>query len=89
MPLVTLIRPAFGIFFALTMVVQAFACGYIGIKMLTDNQQRGIALAMAAVLAIKGASIGLLSGVVLYFVIEHKFTPKVVDHDVPKSVSCG
>jgi hypothetical protein len=89
MPLVTLIRPAFGIFFALTMVVQAFACGYIGMKMLTDNQQRGIALAMGSVLAIKGASIGLLSGVILYFIIEHKFTPKVVEQELPKSVSCG
>ena len=83
MPLVTLIKPAFGIFFALTMVVQAFACGYIGMKMLETNQQRGVAMIMATILATKGASAGLISGVVLYFMIEYvsKKNNKVVAND--------
>lgn len=76
MPLVTLIRPAFGIFFALTMVVQAFACGYIGMKMLEDNQQRGVAMVIAVVLAVKGAGPGLLTGLILYFLIEYRRASK-------------
>lgn len=70
MPLVTLIKPAFGIFFALTMVVQAYACGYIGMKMLSTNTSRGIAMVMGTILAIKGPTMGLVSGIVLWVVIE-------------------
>ncbi len=40
LPLVTLIKPAFGIFFGLTMAVQAYACGFIGIRMLSTNAHR-------------------------------------------------
>ncbi|WP_053956836.1 hypothetical protein [Inediibacterium massiliense] len=80
MPLVTLIKPAFGIFFALTMVVQAFACGYIGMKMLEDNQQRGIAMVIACVLAVEGATYGLLTGVILFFLIEYKLSKQVSKH---------
>lgn len=70
MPMVTLIRPAFGVFFALTMAIQAFACGYIGMKMLTDNQQRGVALVMGTIMAVKGATWGLVTGIVLYLTLE-------------------
>ncbi|MBA1336241.1 MAG: hypothetical protein HPY66_2675 [Firmicutes bacterium] len=86
MPLVTLIRPAFGIFFALTMVVQTFACGYIGMNMLKDNQQRGVALAMAAILAVIGPTYGLLSGIALYFLIEFKPKNLNKEKDTGKTV---
>ncbi len=81
MPLVTLIRPAFGIFFGLTMVVQAFACGYIGMKMLDNNQQRGVAMMMATILAVKGASWGLASGIVLYFLVEYMAKMKMASQE--------
>ncbi len=70
LPLVTLIKPAFGIFFGLTMAVQAYACGTIGIKMADNPTSRGIALVMGVVLAAKGPTIGLLTGIVLWFFIE-------------------
>jgi hypothetical protein len=89
MPLVTLIRPAFGVFFALTMAVQAFACGYIGMKMLTDNQQRGVAMVMGAVLALKGATWGLLSGIIFYYIIEYKAKAKAPEVELPENASCG
>jgi hypothetical protein len=91
MPLVTLIRPAFGIFFALTMAVQAVACGYIGMKMLTDNQQRGVATAMGAILAIRGATVGLVSGIVLYLLMEYKLAGKGAKLQQPRdsNVSCN
>ncbi|HBH12982.1 MAG: Membrane protein [Clostridiales bacterium 38_11] len=70
LPLVTLVRPAFGIFFGLTMAVQAYACGFIGMKTLTENSSRGIGMVMAIVLAIKGPSAGLLTGIILWLFIE-------------------
>ncbi len=74
MPLVTLIRPAFGIFFALTLAVQAFACAYIGMKMLDNNIQRGVAFTMAVILATRGAAWGLASGFLMYLLIEYNLS---------------
>ena len=47
LPLVTLIKPAFAIFFGITMGVQAFACGNIGIRMCTTANDRGVACVIA------------------------------------------
>ncbi len=77
LPLVTLIKPAFGIFFGLTMAVQAYACGFIGIRMLSTNAHRGIGLVMAVVLAVKGPTLGLVTGFVLWMLIElQRLLPK-------------
>ncbi|MCI7343360.1 MAG: hypothetical protein MSH33_05385 [Fusobacterium necrophorum] len=70
LPLVTLIKPAFGIFFGLTMAVQAYACGNIGMKMADSPTSRGIATVMGVILAIKGPSLGILSGIILWAIIE-------------------
>ena len=70
LPLVTLIKPAFGIFFGLTMAVQAYACGNIGMKMTDTPTSRGIASVMGVILAVKGPGLGLLSGIVLWLIIE-------------------
>ena len=50
LPLVTLIKPAFAIFFGITMAVQCFACGNIGMRMATTANERGIACVIAAAL---------------------------------------
>lgn len=70
LPMVTLIRPAFAIFFGITMAVQAFACGNIGMRMATTTNERGIACVMAAVLCVKSPGWGLLAGIVLWLLIE-------------------
>ena len=70
LPLVTLIKPAFGIFFGLTMAVQAYAFGNIGMKMTDTPTSRGIASVMGVILAVKGPGLGLLSGIVLWLIIE-------------------
>lgn len=70
LPLVTLIKPAFGIFFGLTMAVQAYACGNIGMKMAETPTSRGIASVMGVILAVKGPTIGIISGIILWLVIE-------------------
>lgn len=70
LPLVTLIKPAFGIFFGLTMAVQAYACGNIGMKMADSPTSRGIASVMGVILAVKGPTLGIISGIILWIIIE-------------------
>ena len=70
LPLVTLIRPAFAIFFGITMAVQCFACGNIGIRMTTSTNDRGIACVIAGALACKTPGFALLVGVLTWAVVE-------------------
>lgn len=70
LPLVTLVRPAFAIFFGITMAVQAFACGNIGMRMAVTPNDRGIACCMAAVLCVRSPGWALLTGVVLWLLLE-------------------
>ncbi len=70
LPLVTLIRPAFAIFFGITMGVQAFACGNIGMRMCTTANERGIACVIAAALAYYTPGWALLVGIIVWAVVE-------------------
>lgn len=70
LPLVTLIRPAFGIFFGITMGVQAFACGNIGMRMCTTANERGIACVIAGALAFYTPGWALLVGIVVWLVVD-------------------
>lgn len=70
LPLVTLIRPAFAIFFGITMGVQAFACGNIGMRMCTTANERGIACVIAAALTYYTPGWALLVGIIVWAVVE-------------------
>ena len=70
LPLVTLIRPAFAIFFGITMGVQCFACGNIGMRMCTTANERGIACVIAAALAYYTPGWALLIGIIVWAVVE-------------------
>lgn len=70
LPLVTLIRPAFAIFFGITMGVQAFACGNIGMRMCTTANERGIACVIAAALAYYTPGVALGVGILVWLVVE-------------------
>ena len=70
LPLVTLIRPAFAIFFGITMGVQAFACGNVGMRMCTTANERGIACVIAAALAFYTPGGALLVGFLVWAVVE-------------------
>lgn len=52
------------------MAVQAYACGNIGMKMVDSPTSRGIAAVIGVILAIKGPSLGILSGIILWAIIE-------------------
>lgn len=70
LPLVTLIRPAFAIFFGITMGVQAFACGNVGMRMCTTPNERGIACVMAGALTFYTPGWALLIGIICWLVVE-------------------
>ncbi len=70
LPLVTLIKPAFAIFFGITMGVQAFACGNIGMRMCNTANDRGIASVIAGALTFYTPAIALLVGIIVWGVVE-------------------
>ena len=70
LPLVTLVRPAFFIFFGINMAVQCFACGNIGMRMAKTANDRGIACVMAATLACASPGWALLAGVAAWAMLE-------------------
>ena len=70
LPLVTLIKPAFAIFFGITMGVQAFACGNIGIRMCTTANDRGVACVIAGALTYFTPGWALLVGIIVWVVVD-------------------
>ena len=70
LPLVTLIKPAFAIFFGITMGVQAFACGNIGIRMCTTANDRGVACVIAGALTYFTPGWALLVGIIVWIVVD-------------------
>ena len=70
LPMVTLIRPAFHVFFGITMAVQAFACSNIGIRMLKTNNDRGIAGCLAASIAVLPPQYALGIGIVIWLLVQ-------------------
>ncbi len=70
LPMVTLVKPAFAIFFGITMAVQAYACGVVGMRMATTPNARGIACCMAGAMACVTPGWALLIGGVLWLVVE-------------------
>ena len=52
------------------MAVQAYACGNIGMKMTDSPTSRGIASVMGIILAVKGPTMGIISGIILWLIIE-------------------
>ncbi len=74
-PVVTLFKPGVNIGMALTMLIQGYLCGYLGIDLLKNesNLQKGIAVIVGAILATKGAAWGLGIGLILWFVLEREW----------------
>ncbi len=52
-------------------------CGNIGMKLLESAEHRSVAIVMAGVIAGVGPAQGLITGVVLYFLIEHSAVKRI------------
>ncbi|HHW38636.1 MAG TPA: hypothetical protein GXX18_15595 [Bacillales bacterium] len=81
-PIVTLFKPGVAIGMSLTMLIQGYLCGYLGMEILKEesNLQRGIAIIIGAVLATKGAAWGLGVGIVLWLILEKNWVNKMEEN---------
>lgn len=70
LPLVSLFQPVLPIALSLTLIITAYVCISVGIEQVHTTTERGVAGIMAVVLAIHGATYGLITGIVLYLLIE-------------------
>lgn len=70
LPLVTIFQPVLPIALSLTLILTGYICIAIGIEQLKTEVERGVGGMMAIVLAVYGAAPGLLTGIVLYIIIE-------------------
>ncbi|HWL26435.1 MAG TPA: solute carrier family 23 protein [Ureibacillus sp.] len=70
LPLVSMFQPVLPIALSLTLIITGYVCISVGIEQVHTTVERGVAGTMAIVLAVHGATYGLIAGIVLYFLIE-------------------
>ena len=70
-PIVLVVKPALPFGFGLTMAVQGYLCCYLAMEMVTTNLERGISGMIGGILATRGATWGLLMGVLFYLAMEY------------------
>ncbi|MCD8370504.1 MAG: hypothetical protein LUC94_09340 [Clostridiales bacterium] len=72
-PVASFVQPILPAALSCTLIVQGFVCAQIGIGMVHDSAEFGLAGVMAAVLATKCAAWGLAVGIVLYLLVFGNF----------------
>ena len=78
-PVASFVQPILPAALSLTLIVQGYVCCKIGLSMVSSDMERGIAGVMAAVLAISGATWGLVVGIVVYVLLYGHFKNPVAD----------
>lgn len=68
-PVATFIQPILPVALSLTMLVQGYVCTRLAMELCKNPTDMGICGVMGAVLAIKGASWGLVVGIILYLIL--------------------
>lgn len=69
LPLMLALKPLMEIALLLTIVLTCFACGFVAMQILQTPTERGIAALIGAVLVAYGPLQGLITGVILIFII--------------------
>ena len=69
LPIITFLRPVLSVGLALTLIIQGYACAYISMDMLKTKEERGVAGIMAIFLAFRGATWGLIVGLILHVAV--------------------
>lgn len=70
LPIVSFFTPFLPIALSLTLILTGYLCITIGMKQVSNESEMGVAGLMAIILALYGAAPALISGLVLYFLIE-------------------
>lgn len=71
-PLVLIVQPALPIGFGLTMAIQGYLCTYLAMELVSTNVERGISGMIGGILATRGATWGLMMGILFYIALEFK-----------------
>ncbi len=77
MPISSLLQPVLPVALSLTLIVQGYICTQLAMNMCDSDIKRGICGVMGAVLAVKGATWGLVVGIILYLVLKDASKEKV------------
>lgn len=78
MPVVNFFKPTLALSLAMTFIIQGFATGYIALNLVKTPEERGIAVLMAIILALKGSLWGLPAGIILCLVIGNSAVKEVI-----------
>lgn len=68
-PIVSIMKPIFPIGMAITLLTQGFICARLAMEYCKTDTDKGIAGFMAVILFTKGAAWGLISGILLHFIL--------------------
>ncbi|MDR1945793.1 MAG: benzoate/H(+) symporter BenE family transporter [Desulfovibrio sp.] len=68
-PFVAILSPMLPVALSLTMIMQGWVCGQVAVAMVKNKTDLGIMTVMGGVIAVMGASYGLITGFVLYFLV--------------------
>ncbi|MFZ4452669.1 solute carrier family 23 protein [Salibacterium aidingense] len=91
LPLVTFFQPFLPIAFSITLILTGYICITIGIRQLNTEAEMGVAGVMAIVLAVYGAAHAIITGAVLYFIIQRSniFKKEEPEEEEEKEQSAG
>jgi hypothetical protein len=70
LPLVAIFKDSLPIALSFTLIIQAFACGYIAMGLVRNNADRGLTTLIGGALAVAGPAKGLAIGIVLCLALE-------------------
>jgi hypothetical protein len=87
LPLVTFFRPFLPIALSITLILTGYLCITIGMQQIKTEAEMGVAGVMAIVLAVYGAAPALITGIVLYFIIQRSGVRKKESVVEEKNVS--
>lgn len=77
-PVVSLFQPVLPVALSLMLLVQGFICTKLAMIICKNDTERGIAGVMGSILAVKGATFGLIVGIILYLLLRDFTSEKFI-----------
>ncbi|MGY3748726.1 permease family protein [Vagococcus acidifermentans] len=75
-PMIAFVQPIFPLAMSLTLMIQAFACFFVALEMVSTNEERGVAGMVGGILAIAPPHIGMLAGLVIAIAVQYLYREK-------------
>ena len=68
-PVASFVQPILPAALSLTLIVQGYVCGRIGVDEMKTPEDKAIGIVVAAILYLKGSAWGLAVGIILYILV--------------------